>query len=269
MRLFVYNKRNRQRKDKIMEEQDRSKKLAPPYLSWRTFIGFVKSFDQGLPPRIDKSAMIRLSGGNQNLMTNALIYLKLTNSEGRPEKLLEQIVDATSPEKQAEYKEHLKTMLKGAYTFLFDGVGDFDLERSTSASFDEKFRAEGVSGDTVQKCEAFFIAAAQEAGIKISRLILEAKRKGPKRASPSGSSRPKFTKPDGKPQEEKETLPPPEKPKPSIEELPAWYSTFKPAFNKLPDFNKAHWTSAEREKWIVLVTALVDAYVEVDDGKKK
>lgn len=244
------------------------KKLSPPYLSWKTLIGFLRSFDQGLPPRIDKSAMNRLSGGNQSLVVNALTYLKLINGDGKPERLLVQIVDSFPIEKQADYKKHLETMLRNSYPFLFDGAGDFDLERSTSAQFDEKFQAEGVSGETVQKCEAFFVSAAQEAGIKISRLILDAKKKGPKRASTSAASKPKGnSKSDVKHQEEK--TPPPADIKPTVQELPAWYSTFKPAFDKLPEYGKAHWSIAEREKWIVLVTALVDAYVEVDDAKKK
>lgn len=243
------------------------KKPAPPYLSWKTFIGFVKSFDQGLPPRIDKSAMSRLSGGNQNQMVGALNYLKLIKADGKPERLLEQLAESAVPEKQAEYKLHLTTMLKGAYPYLFDGTGDFDLERSTSASFDEKFRAAGVSGETIQKCEAFFTAAAQEAGIKISRLILDAKKKGPKRPTGSGISKPKNNSRKENDYEEEENPP---YQKPPVIELPLWYSTFKPAFDKLPEFDKAHWTSVERDKWISLVTALVDAYVNVvDDGKKK
>lgn len=249
-----------------MEQSE--KKLSPPYLSWKTFISFLRSFDQGLPPRIDKSAMNRLSGGNQNLMINALTYLKLIKSDGQPERILEQIVETFSPDKQADFKKHLGTILQSAYPFLFDGTNNFDLERSTSAQFDEKFRAEGVSGETVQKCEAFFVSAAQDAGIKVSRLILDAKKKGPKRISTGGAPKPKNNnKPDNK-QEEKPATPAGYTPPPA-QEIPAWYSTFKPAFDKLPNFEKAHWTSVEREKWIKLVTALADAYVEVDDNKKK
>jgi len=247
-------------------EKSEKKVLAPPYLSWKTFSGFIKSFDQGLPPRIDRSAMSRLSGQNQNQMQNALIYLKLTKADGKPEPLLERIVESSVPEKQAEYQEHLRTMLKGAYPFLFDGTGDFILERSTSAQLDERFRAVGVSGDTVMKCEAFFIAAAQEAGIKLSNLILDAKKKGRKSGSVVSARRQPANRQRENQNGEEETPPPY---KPPIQELPAWFSTFKPAFDKLPEFGKAHWTSVERDKWIVLVTALVDAYVEVDDGKKK
>jgi len=253
-----------------MDEQETTKTAppkpaTPPYVSWKTFIGFVKSFEQGLPPRIDKSAMSRLSGSAQGQVLNALIYLKLIKPDGKPEPLLERIVESLKSEEKEGYQELLRTMLKNAYTFLFDGSGDFDLERSTSAQFDERFRAQQITGETVEKCETFFNFAAKEAGIKVSRFILDAKRKGPKQAS-SGASKPKSTKNDGaKPQDE--TPPPYTPPKPV--ELPVWYTTFKPAFDKLPAFDKAHWTSAERDKWIVLVTALVDAYVDVDDAKKK
>jgi hypothetical protein len=253
-----------------MEETDKVKKLAPPYLSWKTFIGFVKSFDQGLPPRIDKSAMSRLSGGNQNQVSNALTYLNLVKADGRPEPLLEQIIDSLSPERKAEYQDHLKTMLKNAYSFLFDGTDNFDLARSTSAQFDEKFRAEGVTGETVQKCEAFFIAAAQEAVIPISRLILDAKKKGPKRVISGGTSRSRFIKPDPKDHDET-PLSPPADPKPPVQEFPIWYLTYKPAFDLLPKFStnpKPKWTVEEEENFINLVKALTTAYIERADKKK-
>jgi hypothetical protein len=250
-------------------EKSEKKVLAPPYLSWKTFSGFIKSFDQGLPPRIDRSAMSRLSGQNQNQMQNALVYLKLTKADGKPEPLLEKIADSSVPEKQAEYQEHLKTMLKGAYPFLFDGTGDFVLDRSTSAQLDERFRAVGVSGDTVMKCEAFFIAAAQEAGIKLSNLILEAKKKGRKTGSVISARRQPTNKRENNNDNEDENTPPPYIP--PIQELPAWYTTFKPAFDLLPKFSlspKPKWTSAEKQVFLDLVSALTNAYTEIEDKKK-
>lgn len=244
------------------------KVTAPPYLSWKTFTGFVKSFDQGLPPRIDRSAMSRLSGVNQNQMTNALNYLKLVGVGGKPEPLLEQIVETSTPERQTEYQGHLRTMLKNAYPFLFDGTGDFNPERSTPSQLDERFRAVGISGDTVQKCEAFFIAASQEAGIKLSRLILDSKKRGRKSGIPGASPKPRV-KAGTKGGDEDAARQSAGDEYGGVQDLPGWYSTFKAAFDKLPEFGKAHWTSAERDKWIVLVTALVDVYVEVDDEKKQ
>jgi hypothetical protein len=250
-----------------MEEGDKTKKLAPPYISWKTLIGFIKSFDQGLPPRIDKSAMSRISGGNQNLLINALTYLKLIKADQSPEILLENIVDSLSLAEKTEYQDHLRMMLKKAYPFLFDGSANFDLARSTAAHFDEKFRAEGVSGETVGKCEAFFISAAQEAEIPISRLILEAKRKGPKRPSFGGSPKPKANKSDAKQRE----TPPPADPEPPRQELSGWFVTYKPAFDLLPKFStnpRPKWTAQDEENFLNLVKALTTAYIEREDKKK-
>jgi hypothetical protein len=243
-------------------EQVEKKVLAPPYLSWKTFSGFIKSFNQGLPPRLDRSAMSRLSGQNQNQMQNALIYLKLTKADGKPEPLLEKIVESSIPEKQAEYQDHLKTMLKGAYPFLFDGTGDFVLDRSTSAHLDERFRAVGISGETVLKSEAFFLAAAQEAGIKISGHILDAKKKGRKVGSPVTAR--KQTPPSSRLGDNPLAGNGSSGGTGMQIDLPRWYETFKPAFDKLPDFDDPHWTSAARDKWLNLVKALADAFVEVD-----
>jgi len=245
-----------------MEQQE--KKLAPPYMSWKTFVGFLEGFNQGLPPRLDKSAMSRLNGINQNLMMNTLTYLHLITADSKPEPLLEQIVNSFGPENQVEHKRYLDTMLRGAYPFLFDRTEDFDLERSTSAHFDSKFTSQGVSGDTIQKCEAFFTAAAKEAGIKISSLILASKRKGPKRVS-LGSPRVKIGN-TGK-REEELFRPPVENP--PFQELPKWYTTFKPAFDKLPPFDNPHWTLDDRSRWIAALSSLLDLYISLDKEEGK
>jgi hypothetical protein len=247
-----------------MDTKNSPKKLTPPYLSWKTFVSYIESMRQAIPPRIDKSMMTRLSGLNQSLMMNSFLYLDLIDKEGVLSPTLTQLIETSATEKRGEFKAILNKVLLSSYSFLFDSTGTFDLAKSSSGDFDKKFEAQGVSGQTVGKCEAFFIAAAKEAGIKLSPYILDVKRRGPKGGS---SSRTRNNKNDGK--QNDETPPPPiENPKPPVQELSVWYLTFKPAFDKLPKFGEAYWTSAQREKWIALVTATVDAYVEVDDGKK-
>lgn len=191
--------------------------------------------------------------------------------------------------KEVERKALLVTMLKNAYPFIFDGSKDFNLERSTSASFTEKFKAEGVNGETVAKCEAFFLAIAQDAELKVSKLILDARKKGPKRtfsakvklplkgdakrrtADTQQQNFPEYGKRDGSGGAKSDSggsgngnngnggTPPPL--------LPQWYSNFEPVFRKLPDADKnPHWTKAERDKWLVAFSGLLDLYIEVDNG---
>jgi hypothetical protein len=245
-----------------MDKQEK-KNLAPPYMSWKTFSGYIKSLYQTLPPRIDKSAMSRLNGSNQNIMMNALIYLKLIQNDGTPEKLLEDIVESSTPTSQNLYQGFLQEMLKGAYPFLFNGTNAFNIEKSTSQQFDEKFRTTGITGDTIQKSETFFIAAAQEAGIKLSPHILDAKKRGRRKVITQKNKPPKGEK-QGNGSDNPSIYPPPslnEKP-PAFSE---WYERFKPVFDKLPNLETPKWTRYDRDKWIAALSALLDLYVDIKD----
>ena len=248
-------------------ENSEKKSQIPPYFSWKTFSGYIKSLHQSLPSRIDRSAMRNLNGSNQNIMMNALIYLKLIQSDGTPEKVLEEIVEASIPEKQSLYQEHLRMMLQGAYPFLFDGSNSFNLERSTSAQFDEKFRATGASGETVKKCEAFFIAAAQEAGMKLSPHILDAKKRGPRKNLSTKVRAPKNDHNQEVVTDFSHSFPSSSNGDEPNFILPKWYENFKAVFEKLPDADKdPHWSEAERKKWIAALSALLDLYIRIDDG---
>jgi hypothetical protein len=154
------------------------KKLIPPYVSWRTFSSYIQSLQQAIPPRIDKSGMANLSGTNQAWMMSTLKYLKLIREDGTPENELRQLVAAFGPDRRDEYREILQAILRNAYPYLFDGSGSFDLASSTPSHFSEKFKKQGASGDTVRRCESFFITATKEAGITISPHILAARKRG-------------------------------------------------------------------------------------------
>ncbi len=251
-----------------METKVDTKKLAPPYLSWKTFTAYLASMRQAIPPRIDKTMMAKLSGINQTLMMSTLTYLKLIDQNGTPSVLLTQLIDASTPEKRNEFQSALRKVLQAGYPFLFDTSGPFDLAKSSPGDFDKKFESEGISGQTVRKCEAFFIAAAKDAAIKLSPYILDIKRRGPKKGS---SPKQKGTKEKGDNSGGYTPLPvrsgggenPPVA-------LPKWYENFEPVFKKLPDANKSpHWTQADRDKWLAAFSALLDLYIEVDVDEQK
>jgi len=45
-------------------------------------------------------------------------------------------------------------------------------------------------------------------------------------------------------------------------------TNFKAVFEKLPDANKnPHWTKSERDKWIAALSALLDLYIDIDEGE--
>jgi len=248
-----------------MDAKSNPKKLSPPYISWKTFINYLESMRQAIPPRIDKSMMTRLSGINQSLMMSTLLYLGLIDKDGILSTALTQLIENSAPEKRAEFKTTLNKVLQSSYYFLFDTTGAFDLATSSSGDLDKKFEAQGISGQTVGKCEAFFITAAKDAGIKLSPYILEVRRRGPKGGTASGKAKSSKEKKDYSENGTGARIPP-ENPI----EFSRWYATFKSAFDLLPEFStnpKPRWTSNEKQNFLNLVTAIITAYTDVNDKK--
>ena len=70
----------------------------------------------------------------------------------------------------------MKQVLQGAYGFLQNSK--FDLKRATPALLSDAIEAEGATGGTKIKSVAFFLKAAEEAGIEVSPHILNRKHVG-------------------------------------------------------------------------------------------
>ena len=238
-----------------MEEQT-TKAPLPPYLSWRTLAGYLESLRQTIPPRIDTSGMILLSGTNRNLVMNALKFLKLVNEDKSPHPDLRQLVEYAKQGNKVEYQSLLRAILQRAYPVLFD-TQTFDLANATPAHFAEQFKAMGVSGETIRKSQTFFIEAAKEAGITVSSLILASRKKGRKAGSPAiqrrtggtGSMTGQLILPAGETQLDQPT--------------DYWYGKLKVFIEELPPSDARSWKKSERDAWIQGITAFFDMLIKV------
>jgi hypothetical protein len=105
-----------------------------------------------------------MSGSGQSALIGALEFLKLIDAGGKPEPVLEELVKLEG----AQYSAKLKELLLTSYGFLFT---DMDLKRATGSQVHEAFRKQNVQGSTAQKAIAFFLAAAKDAGIEVSRHV--------------------------------------------------------------------------------------------------
>jgi hypothetical protein len=152
----------------------------PPYIAFSTFMSFIKGLGEtGVPSRIDKSLVRNMSGSNQSSLLAALKWFKLMDDAGQHGEALDKLVKAS-----ADPGPVLRELLPGAYAFMADG--SIDLARATGAQIEEKFRAYGISGETVVKAMSFFIAACKEAGMPLSSHI-----KLPKVVRPNGAAKAK------------------------------------------------------------------------------
>lgn len=155
-----------------MAQTESSERIDFPYVSYKTFRNYLESLKQFFPNRIDRSALRNLSGHNQLLLINALRSMRLIDDTDRPADTLRQLVEAESTE---AYRQVLGEVAAKTYPTLLGDDSGFDLARATPAQFNEKFKGVG-SGDTVRKCQAFFVAMATDAGLPISPPIKEGRR---------------------------------------------------------------------------------------------
>jgi hypothetical protein len=176
-----------------METSD--KKPAPPYLSFTTLNSFIDGLGVHMPTRIDKSLMGSMSGGSQAALVSALDYLGLRADE-KPTKALEDLAAAKGADRGPLWKK----LIVAKYPFLF--VDGFDLKRATQSELDERFRAEGISGETIRKCVAFFMAAAQVAGIEVSPRFRSIKSRAPRSFGTRSSTPRRRAKREEKPPEQ-------------------------------------------------------------------
>jgi len=161
-----------------METQE--KRQTPPYLSFTTLNTFIDGLGVHMPTRIDKSLMKSMSGASQAALVSALDYLGLRDGE-KPSATLVKLANATGVERGPLWGD----LITERYPFLFSN--DFDLKRATQGELDEKFRDQGITGETIRKCVAFFVAASQAAGIEISPRFRSIKSRAPR--SPGGRTR--------------------------------------------------------------------------------
>ena len=145
-------------------EDEKEKKLFPPYLAYKTLLNFLDRLKASvIPTRVDRGVMSTYSGTAQNQLSVTLRYLGLIDKEGVPKKELERLVNSTGEERQKVLKE----ILTASYPFIFKTEG-FDLKRTSPEHLQELFEKTGVSGGTTRKSIAFFIGIAKSAGIELS-----------------------------------------------------------------------------------------------------
>lgn len=156
-----------------------------------------------------------------------LRVLGLIAPDGRPGPLLERLVRAESDDRRGALREVLER--------FYAPVFELDMARATRAQFHEVFRSFGTREGVTAKCEAFFIQAAQEAGLELSPYIL-ARRHGARR---SGAAAPR-ARPVAADRQQFAAPAQPVPLRPSVAEL---------ILAKYPDFDPS-WAPEVQEKWL-------------------
>lgn len=229
----------------------------PPYVSYRTFNTFLESLILGIPDCIDRSVFdSRFSGSNTSQIMSTLRALSLVDAEGRPSNLLRRLVESQDEERRRLREE----MLRGYYGPIFNHL---DLSKATRRQLRQAFRDFGTTDSMVVKCESFFIYAALDAGIPLSRHILS-HRKRVGRNSSSGRTQTKSSNNNAKningsgsvinTQTDALVASPT---KPSDNGSATLLSLADKVLNKYPDFDP-NWSAEAQESWMTGMERLAD-----------
>lgn len=139
----------------------------PPYFAYKTLKNYLDTFksSEDMPSHIERGVMpAKMSGSNQVAVINALKFLGLISDDGVPQPDFYKYVQAEPKERE----QIMRDVLTRAYSFLLEHV---DIERATSRLVIDRFKAAGVSGDTIRKAIQFFQGAAKDVGMKVSSHI--------------------------------------------------------------------------------------------------
>jgi hypothetical protein len=144
-----------------------SKKLSPPYVSYRTFLNFLEGLQQTMPARIDRSYWgDRFSGSTGTQLVSALRFLDLIDVNGFPTVKLRQLVGSRGGQRI----EVLKQIARESYSFFF--LSQVDPQTATYAQLEETFHDNyQIASDVARKCIKFFIGLACDCGMKISPFV--------------------------------------------------------------------------------------------------
>jgi hypothetical protein len=156
----------------MTDEIQESRAPAAPYTAFSSVKTAVRQMkEHGIPSRVDRSVLTNFSGAVTSQVMTALKFLSLIDSEGRPGNGLKSLVDAIDSE--SDWPKALAQVLQYAYAPLFAA----DLQTASPSQFNELFKKNYPGADDVlRKSMTFFLNAAREANIPISKYILKNKK---------------------------------------------------------------------------------------------
>jgi hypothetical protein len=151
------------------------------YVPYRTFKSAIEQLEQhGLVNRIDRTLWPSFSGVIQSQLISAFRFLSLIEADGTPTDMLHQLVNDKDGRKAS-----LRQLLKDAYPSLMA----IDLTKATIGEFNDVMRGYELSPETTKKASSFFLQAAKDAELPMSKHILAKTRAVRKRRAGNGRPR--------------------------------------------------------------------------------
>ncbi|NJD28741.1 MAG: hypothetical protein FIA92_10655 [Chloroflexi bacterium] len=223
-------------------------KWVPPYISFTSLLGLIDRMkaDGGAPPQIDRSYLAGFSGGYQSQVIAAMKSLALIEENGTVTSKLTELVEAAN-------REAREPIIKSMLEEYFPGPVRLGAIKATQGQLEAAFKEWGITGDTLRKAIAFYLAAAKYSGVPLStnfKVPSVAPGDGKRPRKPRGAKRQQ-----DRMDEELDTPPPPPPPDRS------WQAQIEPPvlewLKRIP-VKGAEWPKQDRGTWTTVLTAILD-----------
>lgn len=231
-------------------------KFTPPYISFKTVTNLLDRLkDEGMPPQLDRS----LLGGSEGYKTQVLAALKVLGFIGPNGELLTTLRDLVNADPEGR-REGMKTVIERLYPEPVR-LGTIN---ATQHQLEEAFRQYGIGGDTLRKSVAFYLKAAEFAGIPVSQHF-----RTPKVTAKPGATRPRSKTAGGgagdggqRQQEQQQQ----QQPRPAAAEMTVTVHTaVAGVLMQLPPHGPP-WTVERREELKRTFGTVLDFSYPIDDG---
>jgi hypothetical protein len=164
-----------------MPDEQSSNEDKPPYLSFTTLLNFFDRWGGGpIPPRIDKSALDKYSGGTQAALMSTLRLMGYVDTEGNVLPALRDTV--RDPDARKAHLDHWARLFYPEQLKLAE-------QNATAQMLHESFAAHGYTGSTLRKAVVFYLSLVDHLGLPNSPHFRPPKQS----ATPSSKRRTKAT----------------------------------------------------------------------------
>ena len=137
-----------------------SQKWSPPYTSFVTLMNTISRMaEDGMPSRVDRSYLQNLPGGVRSTFMASMRSFGLVDAQQHPTTELKRMVEGD----EGVRKETIADLMRAFYPDVLQLPGN-----ATQSQLEDVFRAYGMSGSTLRKAVAFFLAGAKFADITVS-----------------------------------------------------------------------------------------------------
>jgi hypothetical protein len=216
----------------------------PPYISFRTLLNLIERMaDNGTPPRIDRTFLSGSEGAKTQVIA-ALKALGFLDVDGNVTPLLVEAV---------KNPDGRKALIRQLLEQHFPEPVRLGTINATQGQLQDAFKEYGISGDTMRKAIAFYLRAAEFAGVPVSPNF---KTPSVQRADGSPGRKP-VAKGKVKP-----PAPPPSTPGMGGVTIPKIHPALAGILGDLPPFPRG-WTQAQKDSFKTAFNTMLDYSIPV------